>query len=261
MSDGAVVRATARWIALGRLTQARLALGRVGASLPTDAVLRFGWDHAQARDAVQQPFDVDALRAAIGQCGFETIPVQSRAPDRATYLMRPDLGRRLSDESAAALQARPRVPCDLLLVVGDGLSCSAVIRHAPPLLAQLAAQRPAHWRLGPVVIASQARVALADDIGGCLEAPMVAILIGERPGLSSPDSLGVYFTWAPRIGRSDAERNCISNIRPQGLSCELAARRLLWLCARASQLGLSGIGLKDESAGSERIEAPAPGAP
>jgi ethanolamine ammonia-lyase small subunit len=255
MSGGSVVRPTGRWIALGRLTPARLALGRVGASQPTDAVLRFGWDHAQARDAVQQPFEAEVLRAAIERCGFDTRRVASRAPDRATYLMRPDLGRRLSDESAASLRVAPCPPCDLLLVVGDGLSCAAVSRHAPPLLEQIAAQRPAHWRLGPVVIASQARVALADDIGERLDAPMVAILIGERPGLSSPDSLGIYFTWAPRVGRSDAERNCISNIRPQGLAYEAAARRLLWLCGRARQLKLSGVGLKDESGESALIEA------
>jgi ethanolamine ammonia-lyase small subunit len=251
-----VVRATDRWAALGQLTPARLALGRAGVSLPTDAVLRFGWDHAQARDAVQQPFDSEMLRSEIERRGFHTLQVASRAPDRATYLMRPDLGRRLADASAAALDAVPRTECELLLVVGDGLSCSAVSRHAPPLLEQIAKQLPAHWRLGPVVIASQARVALADDIGARLGAPMVAILIGERPGLSSPDSLGIYLTWAPHVGRSDAERNCISNIRPQGLGYEPAARRLLWLCGRARQLSLSGVALKDQSEQQGSIELP-----
>ena len=247
MSGEAVVRATDRWLALGRLTPARLALGRVGVSLPTSAVLRFGWDHAQARDAVHQRFDPLALQREIAACGFETAQVASRAADRAGFLMRPDLGRRLDEASARALGASSAGSFDLLLVVGDGLSCSAVSRHAPPLLEQIAAQKPPQWRLGPVVIASQARVALADEIGALLHAPMVAILIGERPGLSSPDSLGVYLTWAPRIGRSDAERNCISNIRPQGLAYAEAARRLVWLCGQAQLMQLSGVGLKDRS--------------
>jgi ethanolamine ammonia-lyase small subunit len=266
MSDDIVTRAPPRWLALGALTPARLALGRVGASLPTSAVLRFGWDHAQARDAVHQRFDQEDLVRRIEQLGLATISVASRAPDRAAYLMRPDLGRRLSDESAARLDAAPRTPCDLLVVVGDGLSCSAVMNHAAPLLEQLmqqwtqAPQQAPGWRLGPVVVASQARVALADDIAQRLAAPLVAILIGERPGLSSPDSLGVYLTWAPRVGRLDAERNCISNIRPQGLSYADAARRLTWLAREASRLQLTGVGLKDGSDVQSRI-GPAGAAP
>jgi ethanolamine ammonia-lyase small subunit len=259
MNDDIVTRAPPRWLALGALTPARLAIGRVGVSQPTSAVLRFGWDHAQARDAVRQRFDQEGLARRIGQLGLATLSVASRAPDRAAYLMRPDLGRRLSDESAARLDAAPRSPCDLLLVVGDGLSCSAAMNHAAPLLEQLMqqwAQAPEQvpgWRLGPVVVASQARVALADDIAQRLEAPLVAILIGERPGLSSPDSLGVYLTWAPRVGRLDAERNCISNIRPQGLSYADAARRLTWLAREAQHLQLSGVGLKDCSDQQTRI--------
>lgn len=256
-----VIRAPQRWLALGALTPARLALGRVGVSQPTAAVLRFGWDHAQARDAVRQPFDAAALERGIAGLGWASVTVASRAPDRAAYLMRPDLGRRLSDESAARLDALRSDgmaadrggSCDLLLVVGDGLSSAAVMAHAVPLLSALGGE----WtqgaggapgsRLGPVVVATQARVALADEIGERLGAPLVAMLIGERPGLSSPDSLGVYLTWAPRVGRTDAERNCISNIRPQGLSYAEAARRLGWLCREAARLGITGVGLKDRS--------------
>jgi len=247
MSSGTVVKATERWLALGRLTPARLALGRVGVSLPTSAVLRFGWDHAQARDAVHDAFEPQVLERDFARLGHATLRVASGASDRATYLMRPDLGRRLDEASARRLDDHPRDRFDLLLVVGDGLSCSAVMRHAVPLVEQVQAQLPAGRRLGPMVIASQARVALADEIGERLGAPIVAILIGERPGLSSPDSLGIYLTWEPRVGRSDAERNCISNIRPQGLSYAEAARRLVWLSEQARRLRLTGVGLKDQS--------------
>ena len=269
MNDDIVVRAPQRLLALGALTPARLALGRVGVSQPTSAVLRFGWDHAQARDAVRQRFDQEGLARRIEQLGLATVCVASRAADRATYLMRPDLGRRLSDQSMARLDAASRSPCDLLLVVGDGLSCSAVMNHAVPLLEQLMRQwgqgaaQACAGRLGPIVVASQARVALADEVAQRLSAPLVAILIGERPGLSSPDSLGIYLTWAPRVGRTDAERNCISNIRPQGLSYADAAGRLTWLAREARQLQLSGVGLKDRSDQQDPIDltAAAPLAP
>lgn len=234
------------WQALRRLTSARVALGRSGNSLPTEEILRFGVAHAQARDAVHAALDLPALATRIQALGVVTLRVASAAPDRATYLMRPDLGRRLCAADADHLSPLA-TPCDLLLVVGDGLSALAVERHAVPLLAAIQAQRPAHWRLGPVVLASQARVALADDVAERLAAPMVAILIGERPGLSAPDSLGIYLTHAPRVGRTDAERNCISNIRPEGLAYATAAHRLWWLCQAARQLGCSGVALKDGS--------------
>ena len=235
------------WQALRQHTPARIALGRSGVSLPTDEVLRFGLAHAQARDAVQLPLDADELARRFGADGFQTSRAESAAADRATYLLRPDLGRRLSERSIAALQAAAATPCDLLLVVGDGLSSLAASRHALPLVQRIRKQAPAGWRLGPVVIATQARVALADGIGEALHAGLVAMLIGERPGLSSPDSLGVYLTWQPRRGRTDAQRNCISNIRPEGLGYEAAARRLWWLCAEAKRLGCTGVGLKDHS--------------
>ena len=235
------------WGSLRALTPARLALGRAGASLPTDEVLRFGWDHAQARDAVQTRLDVEALQRDIGALGLATLRVASRATDRAIYLMRPDLGRRLDPDDAQALEQAGGSGCDLAVVVADGLSSLAVQRHAPALLAEVIRAAPSDWRFSPVVIATQARVALGDEIGERLRAGMVAILIGERPGLSSPDSLGIYLTWQPRVGRTDAERNCISNIRPAGLSYEQAARKLLWLSAQARRMKLSGVALKDRS--------------
>jgi ethanolamine ammonia-lyase small subunit len=235
------------WAPLRALTPARLALGRTGASLPTGEVLRFGWDHAQARDAVQRPLDTEALQRDIAAMGLATLLVASCAPDRVTYLMRPDLGRRLDERYAHALEQSPGRGCDLALVVGDGLSSLAVQRHAPAVLEQIAHSIPNDWRLAPVVIATQARVALGDEIGERLGAALVTVLIGERPGLSSPDSLGIYLTWQPRIGRTDAERNCISNIRREGLSYEQAANKLAWLCREARRLKLTGVGLKDRS--------------
>jgi len=236
------------WQALRRHTRARIALGRAGSSLPTREVLDFGLSHAMARDAVHLPLDTQALREAIEAVGYETAEVASRAADRHTYLLRPDLGRRVAPEDVERLRAMARQPGpDLLFVVGDGLSSLAVARQAAPLLAEVRARWPEGWRAGPVVIARQSRVALADEVGEALGARMVAMLIGERPGLTSPDSLGVYLTWAPKVGCHDAQRNCISNIRPEGLSHAAAAHKLLWLAREARRLQLTGVALKDES--------------
>lgn len=241
------------WNDLRAHTQARLALGRTGAALPTAELLRFGLAHAQARDAVHIPLDADALAAQLHALGHTTRQVHSAAPDRATYLLRPDLGRRLSDADALALRALGDLPTessgtvDLLLVVADGLSSLAVTRQAPSLIEAIRQQAPASWKIGPVVIAQQARVALGDEVGALLGARLVAVLIGERPGLSSPDSLGIYLTWNPQVGRNDAQRNCISNVRPEGLPPAAAAARLWWLCQEAMQLRLTGVGLKDRS--------------
>lgn len=236
------------WTDLRAYTAARLALGRAGASLPTAEVLRFGLAHAQARDAVHIALDTAVLQTGLEADGLATLLVRSAAPDRATYLARPDLGRRLADDSTAHLRRHaPAGGCDLLLVIADGLSSLAVARNARALVAEIRRGLPVGWTLGPVVIATQARVALADEIGQALGARLVAMLIGERPGLSSPDSLGAYLTWAPQPGRSDAQRNCISNIRPEGLGYAEAARRLWWLCREARRLGLTGVALKDNS--------------
>jgi ethanolamine ammonia-lyase small subunit len=236
------------WQQLKRFTRARIALGRAGSSLPTKEVLAFGMAHAVARDAVHRALDAEALGGALRTAGFSVCQVHSRAADRATYLLRPDLGRRLDEASLETLTGtRSATPPELLIVVGDGLSSLAVERHALPLLQAIRAAAPAAWRALPVVIARQARVAIGDEIGAALNARMVAMLIGERPGLSSPDSLGIYLTYAPRLGRQDAERNCISNVRPEGLGYADAARKLLWLAREASVLQRSGVVLKDES--------------
>ncbi len=238
------------WSDLRAHTSARIACGRSGVSLPTEELLRFGLAHARARDAVHCAIDEKALDEGLRTLGLATLSASSAAPDRTTYLLRPDLGRRLSEEDRvrfgdASLEAHRG--CDLLLVIGDGLSAPAIGRNALPMVAALQRSAPADWRIGPVVIARQARVALADEIGALLGAEMVAILIGERPGLSAPDSLGIYLTWEPRPGRSDAQRNCISNIRREGLGYEAAARRLWWLCRAAADLRATGVALKDRS--------------
>ncbi|EJE51562.1 ethanolamine ammonia-lyase, small subunit [Acidovorax sp. CF316] len=235
------------WDDLRAHTAARLALGRAGTAIPTRELLDFGLAHAQARDAVHLPLDADALAAQLAGLGCTTLRVASAAPDRPTYLLRPDLGRRLDAADARRLGDAPQADCDLLLVVADGLSALAVERNALPLVQAIVQDAPQGWRIGPVAIATQARVALGDEVGALLGARLVAVLIGERPGLSSPDSLGIYLTWHPQVGRSDAERNCISNVRPEGLAPAAAAARLWWLCVEARRLGLTGIGLKDRS--------------
>lgn len=237
------------WLELRRLTAARIALGRSGVSLPTQEWLRFAEAHATARDAVHGVFDASTLADALqAVTGLTVARVHSAAPDRAIYLRRPDLGRRLDAASRDGLAALPRVERDLVVVVGDGLSPVAAARHSAALLAALAPQLLAQGqRVDAVVVAEQSRVALGDEVGALLGARAVLVLIGERPGLSSPDSLGAYLTWAPRVGRSDAERNCVSNIRPEGLPPADAARRLAWLLGAARRLGATGVALKDES--------------
>ncbi len=236
-----------RWSDLRRFTSARVALGRAGNGLPTAAHLDFQEAHARARDAVWSPLDLAAVAAALETSGLPVVAVASEAPDRRTYLLRPDLGRRLREADRAALAAQA-VPGAVALVVADGLCATGVGAQAAPLIGHLLpGLREAGWRLAPVVLATQARVALGDEIGEALGAAAVAVLIGERPGLGSLDSLGVYLTWAPRCGRTDAERNCISNIRPGGLGLAEAARKTLWLLNAARGAGQTGVALKDES--------------
>lgn len=239
------------WLELRRLTPARIALGRTGTSLPTSAQLDFQFAHAQARDAVHLPFDHAGLSAQLSERGRETLLLHSAATDRNSYLQRPDLGRKLSDTSAQSLrdyaQANPG-GVDLTIVVADGLSALAVHRHTLPFLTRLEEQMSADgWSLAPVVLVEQGRVAIGDEIGQLLGAKMVVMLIGERPGLSSPDSLGLYFTYNPKIGLTDAYRNCISNVRLEGLSYGMAAHRLLYLMREACRRQLSGVNLKDEA--------------
>lgn len=238
------------WLALKRHTPARIGLGRSGVSLPTHEVLAFSLAHAQARDAIHLPLDAPALAAALAADGWpQPLVLHSRARSRQDYLLRPDWGRRLDDASLHALQrgAREEPPPDLALVVGDGLSALGIQRHAVPLLAAIRAAVGEGLRLSTPVVVLQARVAVGDEVGQALGARMVAMLVGERPGLSAPDSVGIYLTHSPRVGCHDAQRNCISNIRPAGQDLHTAARRLAWLAREGLRLGLTGVGLKDHS--------------
>lgn len=259
------------WEGLRAFTDARIALGRAGVSLPTRAQLAFQFAHAQARDAVHLALDADAVLDALRGLGHDTLRLHSAAADRHVYLQRPDLGRRLDDASreclrawrcAAALPpgaetpgpdardaAHPVAgarPFDVAFVVADGLSPLAIGRHAVPFLQALLPRLQGEgWRIAPLTVAEQARVALADEVGELLGARLSVILIGERPGLSSPDSMGLYMTWMPRAGLTDAHRNCISNVRASGLPYDEAARRLHGLMARARDRQVSGVSLKE----------------
>ncbi|HEV2446875.1 MAG TPA: ethanolamine ammonia-lyase subunit EutC [Candidatus Sulfopaludibacter sp.] len=223
---------------LKSFTPARVALGRTGHSLPTPELLRFQLDHARARDAVYQALDAGSL-------GVPHVLLRSAAQDRATYLRRPDLGRVLDERSRGLLEAGDY---DAALVIADGLSATAVHRHAAgvleALLPRLASEQ---WRMAPLTMVLQGRVAVGDEIGWRLGAKQVVVLIGERPGLTSPDSLGIYLTWDPRPGRSDAERNCISNVRTEGIGYELAAHKLHYLMREARARKLSGVELKEDA--------------
>jgi len=241
------------WAKLRQLSAARIALGRTGGSLPTAPQLEFQLAHARARDAVQLAFDAAEVQRRLQGSGRSVQRVHSEAESRGVYLRRPDLGRRLDAPSRSALAkfaAGDGSGYDAAFVVADGLSPLAIHRHAVAVLDLVwPALTQAGWRLAPVLVAEQARVALGDEIGALLGAEQLAILIGERPGLSAADSLGIYLTYAPRPGRSDAERNCISNIRPEGLGYQEAAHALVQLMARARRLRLTGVGLKDGSDG------------
>ena len=248
-----------RWDRLRQYTDARIALGRAGHSLPTVPHLAFQLAHAQARDAVHLPFDALGVEQSLHALGLETLLLHSAAADRSTYLQRPDLGRQLDAASRLRLgdwrQQRAghgeHARFDLAFVVVDGLSALAVHQNAAAfvsaLLAQLRADTTHTWSIAPVALVEQGRVAVGDETAEALQASAVVVLIGERPGLSSPDSLGLYMTWAPCAGLTDASRNCISNVRPAGLSIEAAASRLHQLLVQSRLRQLSGVELKDES--------------
>lgn len=236
------------WAHLRQHTTARIALGRTGVSLPTRELLDFSLAHAQARDAIHLPLDTDALCAELQQQGWPTpLRLHSQARDRHEYLLRPDLGRRLDAASVTQLGTGAAEGPDLVLVLGDGLSALGIQQHGPALLGAIRRALDPALRLGPLVVVGQARVAVADEVGERLGAAAVAMVVGERPGLSSPDSLGIYLTRAPRVGCNDAQRNCISNVRPAGQDLDTAARRLVWLLSESRRLGITGVGLKDHS--------------
>jgi ethanolamine ammonia-lyase small subunit len=236
------------WSGLRGATPARIALGRAGGSLPTREWLSFKAAHAAARDAVHNEFDADELAAQISALGAQAAVVDTLAGDRLTYLQRPDLGRRLSEASRRRLaDMTPHgAPRDLSIAVSDGLSALAASRQAPPLLAELLSKLTfSQWRLGPVVVARFGRVALEDEIGQMQGAELALMLIGERPGLGSPDSLGAYLVFGPRPGNTDAHRNCVSNIRPEGLPIAAAAETIWYLLSEARRRRISGVSLKD----------------
>jgi ethanolamine ammonia-lyase small subunit len=235
---------------LRRFTAARIGLGRTGGSLPTRELLSFAHDHALARDAVHAPFAVERLAADLETLGVSTLSLHSAAPDRATFLRRPDLGRRLSEASAHTLANLPASTApDLVILVSDGLSALAAGRQAAPLLAALLPRlSAAQWTLAPLCLVRHARVSLMDEVGAALRARLALILLGERPGLGTPDSLGAYFEFAPRLGLTNADRNCVSNIRPAGLPPAAAGERLFALLTAARQARTSGIALKEDAA-------------
>jgi ethanolamine ammonia-lyase small subunit len=248
------------WEALRQFTEARIALGRAGVSLPTQAHLAFQLAHAQARDAVLFALDAPQLLQQLGA----VMPVQSAAGlilhsaavDRSTYLQRPDLGRQLDAASQQAVSGlRPAAqtqsdarPYDIAFVLVDGLSAQAIAHNAVPFLAVLQKRLASeNWSVAPLSIVQQGRVAIGDEVAQRLGAKSVVVLIGERPGLSSPDSMGLYLTWMPRVGLTDASRNCISNVRPAGLRYEEAAYKLHYLLSEAHRRQLTGVALKDET--------------
>lgn len=246
-----------RFMGLRAYTSARIGLGRSGPGIATADHLAFRAAHALARDAVNTALDLSVMEAALAPLG-PVLRVESRAGDQATHLTRPDLGRRLSDRSAALLSAEAPGE-EIAVLVAGGLSALATASHAAPLLTILVPElRRSGRSIGPVCVAPRGRVALGDEVGALLGARLVLVLIGERPGLTSPDSLGAYLTAGPRLGRTDADRNCVSNIRPEGMGLPEAARRIGWLIRQAMTRGISGVSLKDES---DRLLAASPAAP
>ena len=256
MKPGSLLVVANSWSQLRQFTAARIALGRSGVSVPTQPLLAFQLAHAQARDAVQLALDVPQLLQDLESAHIATpedcLVLDSAAGDRLMYLQRPDLGRRLSDVSRAVLAGQTGQTMerryDISLVIADGLSALAIARNAAPFLLALMQQlAPEAWSMAPLTIVRLGRVAVADEVGERLGARLVILLIGERPGLSSPDSMGVYVTWMPRVGLSDADRNCISNFRPAGLGYKEAARKLHYLLREIWTREMSGVRLKDET--------------
>ncbi|MGZ8200997.1 MAG: ethanolamine ammonia-lyase subunit EutC [Methylosarcina sp.] len=237
------------WNSLKQFTPARIALGRAGMSLPTGASLEFQLAHALARDAVHIPLDFAGLEQRLRACGVSTATLKTRAETRQRYLQRPDLGRLLSESATARLQQTSPIPADAVVVVADGLSSKAIEHHAVPFLSLLLPElHEKGYSLPPVCLVKLGRVAIGDAVAEHYAARLCIILIGERPGLSSPDSMGIYFTYRARSGVStDADRNCISNIHQNGLSYEQALKKLLFLINESEKLQLSGVRLKDET--------------
>jgi ethanolamine ammonia-lyase small subunit len=252
------------WHLLREFTAARISLGRSGVSIPTSEMLAFQLAHAQARDAVHTPLDFEDLQQQLGELttqfpkliSSKPIALHSQATDRTEYLQRPDLGRSLESQSVKKLQkVASQYIYNLAIVVADGLSATAIYQNALPfiqLLLEALQQDEQPWTIAPITIVEQGRVAISDQVGELLNADLVLMLIGERPGLSSPDSMGLYLTWAPRVGLNDSSRNCISNVRPQGLAYKAAVQKAIYLLRESRRLKLSGVNLKDRSTGIEQ---------
>ncbi|QIO08737.1 ethanolamine ammonia-lyase subunit EutC [Acinetobacter lanii] len=238
------------WEKLKQFTDARIAIGRAGCSIPTKAMLEFQLAHAQARDAVYQELDTETLQHKLQSIGLDSLLVQSQAQDKQEYLKRPDFGRLLNEESQQTLHNfnyGKANQYDVCIVIGDGLSALAIEENALAFIHSLKSQiEYEQWSLAPVVIATGSRVALGDEVAERLNTKMLVMLIGERPGLSSPDSMGIYYTWQAKSGCLDSKRNCISNVRPAGLSIPIATQRLMNLMRQSNKLGYSGVNLKDE---------------
>ncbi|MCA0934428.1 ethanolamine ammonia-lyase subunit EutC [Vibrio alginolyticus] len=262
ISDGSPEKVVTRnpWDKLREFTSARIALGRSGNSVPTDELLSFQLDHAQAMDAVHCSLNVDALVAQLSdsysvleQTLEPPVVVTSKVTDRFMYLQRPDLGRQLDEASWQKLEVistEHNAELDLAIVVADGLSSIAIQNHAVPVITRLISLLTGddhEWNLAPITVVNQGRVAVGDDVGQCFNAKAVLVLIGERPGLTSPDSMGMYLTWGAKRGSKDSDRNCISNVRPQGLNYDDACQRASYLLKEARRLQLSGVNLKDRS--------------
>lgn len=248
-------KASDPWAHLRKFTAARIAIGRTGGSQPTSAILDFRLSHARARDAVHAIFNVTKVSQPLQNAGIETQLLHTTLTEKQTYLLRPDLGRGLDENSHEILTAKSETAIDLALIVSDGLAAAAAENHAAttiiPLIAELEA---AGWKISPVFIVPLARVKIQDEIGVALGARFSLMLLGERPGLGTPDSLGAYFTASPALTRTDADRNCVSNIRTEGIPPAQAARKLAWLLKESHRLGLSGVHLKDNQPGLRSVE-------
>lgn len=237
------------WHALKTFTSARIALGSTGVSLPLKAVLDLRLAHAKAKDAVYSSLDINGLQEELEKCGSTVYHVKSRASNRDVYLHRPDLGRLLDETSYHFIKELAVVPSDISIIIGDGLSASAVNTNAglfvPAFLKQAQAKG---YTIAPLILASMARVAISDEIGSLLNTRLSIILIGERPGLSASDSMGAYLTYQPLPGTTDEKRNCVSNIRTQGLPPAIASEKVMHLVQNALRLQLTGVHLKDDEA-------------
>lgn len=236
------------WSSFKEHTDARIALGRTGNSIPTYELLKFGMSHALAKDAIYKELEIKNIQQILLENHFKSFIVNSKALNKKEYLMNPNLGRQLSENSLEFLKEKNIDKGNITIIFGDGLSAAAINMNACPLLFELnQALKNTTFKLNPIIIAQQARVALSDEIGEALQSQASIIFIGERPGLSSPDSLGIYLTWNPKKGKKESERNCISNVRLQGLSYKEAAFKTAWLLIEAQKINSSGVILKDES--------------